>query len=256
MVEIAEKIASMLRAASNTAEVIRGSKNTAIIAAAGSGRRAGGSKAKQNVPVGGLPVVVRTIAAFEACEHIASIVLVGREEEQTLYRNYVTEHRFAKVRAIVVGGEDRQESVYKGFLAIPDETEYVLIHDGARCLVTPDMITRVLAEAQKYGASCAACPAKDTLKIADNRCNILETPNRDSMWMAQTPQAFKTELYRAAVTLARRDGIEATDDCMLAERLGFTVRLVDCGYQNIKITTAEDFAIAEAILAFREKGAL
>ena len=253
MADITRKIASVLRAASDSAEPRKGSYNTAIIAAAGSGRRAGGSKAKQLVPVCGLPVVVRTMKAFEECEHITSIVLVGREEEQILYRNYVTEHKFTKIRSIVTGGEDRQTSVYNGFLAIPDETEYVLIHDGARCLITPDMITRVLAAAQKYNAACAACRAKDTPKIADDKQNILDTPDRASMWMAQTPQVFKTELYRAAVTLARRDGVEATDDCMLAERLGFNVKLVDCGYQNMKITTAEDFAIAEAILAFRAK---
>lgn len=246
-------IASLLRTLSNTAN--KPYFTSAIIAAAGSGTRMcdESGTTKQMLTLCGMPVVVRTILAFEKCERINEIIVVAREDEISLYDKYKDEYNLTKIRAVVKGGDTRQESVLRGFEAISDKSEFVAIHDGARCLITPEDVNTVLREAYRYGAATAAAKATDTVKRADGKGFVAETPDRRDMWLAQTPQVFKTEVYRAAAYIAKQEDFTATDDNALAEHVGFWVKLVDTGMENIKITTPIDIAVAEAILRNREK---
>ena len=224
--------------------------NSAIILAGGSSTRIGGSKTKQLVPVMGVPTVVRTISVFENCKFINEIIIVAKGSEMALYDDWKIKYGWKKVKKIVLGGSDRQSSVLNGFKSISDKSEYVYIHDGARCLVTEEMIRNVGHAACIHGAAIAAQKATDTVKVIDDK--KLSTIDRNNVWLAQTPQVFMTEMYRAAVYTAKTNGTVATDDASLVEALGFEVFTVDCGKENMKITSPCDFAIAEAILKYRE----
>lgn len=223
--------------------------NSAIIVAGGSGTRAGGETPKQFRSLCGVPVIVRTVNTFEKCKFIKEIILVCRKEDMPVYEGYVNKHNWKKVK-LVSGGCDRQESVLNGFKAISDKSEYVYIHDGVRCLVTDKMIAKVGHEACTHGCAIAAQKATDTVKVKDGKG--ISTVDRDSVYLAQTPQVFMTEMYRAAAYNAKKNGFKATDDASLVEYLGFNVIPVDCGEQNIKITNPQDFMIAEAILKYRK----
>lgn len=224
--------------------------NSAIIVAAGSGTRAGGATTKQMTELCGLPVIVRTVNIFEKCKFINEIIIVAKKDELNFYDTFTKTYGWKKVRAVVTGGKTRQQSVLNGFKKISDRSEYVYIHDGARCLITEKMIAQVGHAACMHGAAIAACKASDTIKVKDNK--KLSTLDREMVWLAQTPQVFMTEMYRAAAYSAIKNKTKVTDDASLCEALGFKVIPVDCTSQNIKITTPYDFAIAEAILKFRE----
>ncbi len=224
--------------------------NSAIIVAGGSSSRIGGDKTKQLVPILGIPTVVRTVSVFEKCKFINEIIVVAKCDEIPLYEDWKKEYCWKKVSKIVSGGADRQESVLNGFKSISDKSEFVYIHDGARCLVTEEMIKKVGHAACIHGAAIAAQKASDTVKLADGK--KLSTPDRSSVWLAQTPQVFMTEMYRAAAYSAKKSKLTATDDASLCEALGFAVQPIDCGKENMKITSPCDFAIAEAILKYRE----
>jgi 2-C-methyl-D-erythritol 4-phosphate cytidylyltransferase len=163
------------------------------------------------------------------------------------------EHSISKVTKIVQGGYTRQESVLCGLDAVSKKSKYVAIGDGARCLITPEQIKSVCRAAYKYKAATAAHKCTDTVKIANKNGFIESTADRDTVWLAQTPQAFKTKLYRAAAYTALKKGTQVTDDNSLVENVGHPIRLVECGAQNIKITTREDIAIADGVLADRER---
>ncbi len=226
---------------------------TAIIVAGGSGSRMGGSTTKQMMELDGIPVVVRTILAFEKADCIKDIVIVAKADEKETYKEFINRYSLKKIRRIVVGGETRQKSVFNGFKAISDNCDFVAIHDGARCLITPENIEKVLWEARCHEAASAAAPVKDTIKITNSEGFVVSTPNRQRVWAAQTPQIFRSDLYRAAAFYALRLGYEATDDNALVEFLGSKVKMVDCGYRNIKITTPEDIHIAGVLLKENEK---
>lgn len=248
----AKEIAALLRTLSKTAS--KPHFTSAIIAAAGCGSRMNNSDGttKQLMELCGMPVIVHTIKAFEECEKINEIIIVTRSDEADIYEQYKSKYGFTKISAVVIGGDTRQESVLRGFEAISDKSDFVAIHDGARCLITPEAITAVLDEAFRRGAATAAVKASDTVKLADRNGFIAETIERDSLWMAQTPQVFKTELYRAAAYIAKEEGFVCTDDNSLAEHIGFEVKLVDCGTENIKLTTPIDLAVAEIIMTGRK----
>ncbi len=159
-----------------------------------------------------------------------------------------------KLTRIVAGGATRQASVLAGLAAVSAETDYICIHDGARPLILPEQIDRVAIMAFTTRAAAAATPATDTVKRIDRKGNIRETIDRSTVWLAQTPQIFYLPLYYAAVEHANKEGLTVTDDCMLAESAGFSVRLVDCGKENFKITVPTDLCMAEAILRERTKG--
>lgn len=226
---------------------------TAIIVAGGSGSRMAADTTKQMMKLDGVPVVVRTISIFESCPGIKDIIIVAKKEEMQIYKLFIRKYSFKKIKKIVCGGDTRQDSVLNGFRAIDDKTDYVAIHDAARCLVTVKNITDVLVNAVKYRAASAAVPAKDTVKIVDARGFISSTPDRSTVYHAQTPQIFKADVYRAAAFYALDKGFTATDDNSLAEFIGIKVKMVDCGYENIKITTPEDIHIAETLLTIRSE---
>lgn len=226
---------------------------SAVIVAGGSSTRMGEGLSKQWMTVGGLPVIVRTLLAFEHAETVTDVVLVVKADELDRYHNIAEQYGLKKPLRIVTGGDTRQQSVKKGFLACADKADFVSIHDGARCLVTPEEIDRVCHAAYLAGAATAATRVHDTVKLATENGYIEKTVDRDKVWLAQTPQVFKTALYHAVTAIAERDGISVTDDCSLAEHIEHPVRLVECSQDNLKLTTTEDIICAEAILAERQK---
>lgn len=229
---------------------------SAIILAAGSGSRMGTETTKQWMMLEGEPVFVRSLRAFEECRRIKEIILCVKKDELAMYGDAAEiskKYGIKKLKAIVVGGSTRAESALNGFKKISDKSTHVAIHDAARCLVTPKMIRRVCSEAFAYGSAAAACRATDTVKLCDGAKGFVEsTPERSKIWLAQTPQIFETEIYRASAYLALSDRYSVTDDCSLAEHAGFTVKLVDCGKENLKITEPVDLYFAEAVLKMRK----
>ena len=244
-----KKIVGVLRAVSGSDHP----KNftSAIIAAAGLSERFGGSVTKQMTELCGLPVLVHTLKAYQNSEYIHEIIIVARNDEIPFWQLTAQKYGIDKVTNIVPGGHTRQESVMKGLEAVNDKAKFVAIADGARCLTTPEQIRDVCNAAYKYKAATAAHRSTDTVKLSDSKGFIDKTTDRDSVWLAQTPQVFRTKLYRAAAYTALKEGYAATDDSSLVEFVGAPVRLVECGAQNIKITTHDDMAIAEGVLSKR-----
>lgn len=226
---------------------------TAVIAAGGSGRRMQLPGNKVYIPVLDKPVLAHTLEAFDRSREVNEIVVVVPVNEIETCRAEVIEPFCpnTKVR-LVAGGRERQDSVFNGILAAAVNCDYVVVHDGARPLLTSGLIDSVLREAMVCGAAIAAVPLKDTVKIADPEGFVVETPDRNSLWSVQTPQAFKKDLLIAAHELARGTGFLGTDDASLVERLGYKVKIVPGEYENIKITTPEDLQVAEAILLRRK----
>ncbi len=235
---------------------------SAVILAGGMGSRMGalpldtfsrgrGATTKQFCRLGEEPVILRTVRAFEACDVIDEIILVVRGEESDIYAPMLREAGICKVTKITVGGETRQDSAFAGLQAVSDKCAFIAIHDGARPLIRPEEIRAVAREAYHIGAAAAASRAKDTVKLLDKKGYVESTPARDGVWLAATPQIFKVEEYRAAVYMGEKEKRTVTDDCSLVEALGFPVKLVDIGWQNLKITTPEDLYFAEAVLAMR-----
>ncbi len=224
---------------------------SAIIVAAGSSTRMGEAGSKQMLSLDGMPVIARTLRTFNDSPHIDEIVVVAKESELDLYPTLIERYGLTKISAVVPGGDSRGGSVMRGFRKINERAKYVAIHDGARCLLTPQMLEAVYRKACRHGAAIAATRAIDTIKLADDKGFVSETLDRDLIWQAQTPQIFAIKVYTAAAYTALEAGISATDDCALVERIGYSVKLVECGRDNIKITTPDDLPRAEGILAAR-----
>lgn len=241
-----QKIADVLRAAAGKDMA---PPTSAIVVAAGSSTRMGGEISKQYMEIDGVPVLIRTLLAFAECAYIDEIVTVIRPDDQETLFRLKEQYGIEKPFKVVSGGATRAESVKNGFEAIDKKSKFVAIHDGARCLITPDMIREVLRAAYRYNAATAACTVTDTVKLSTERGYIERTVDREKVYLAQTPQAFHVKLYRAA--LANADGADYTDDNQLIERLGVPVKLVDTGADNIKITRPEDIERAEAIVKKR-----
>ena len=246
-----KKIAGIFRAVSGSPHP----KNftSAVIAAAGSSVRFGGDLTKQMTELCGVPLIVHTLRAYEKCPCIHEIIIVAKKNEIDEYAGICKSEGFTKVSAVIPGGYTRQDSVLKGLDAVSKKSKFIAIADGARCLITPEQIEDVCRAAYKYHAATAAHNSTDTVKIADSRGFIESTADRKTVWMAQTPQVFKTKLYRAAAYTALKKGFDGTDDNMLVEEIKHPVRLVECGAQNIKITTQEDLIFAESMLKKREQ---
>ncbi len=218
----------------------------AIIVAAGVGSRMGGPINKHLLLIAGKPVLAHTLSAFQSSPVIDDIVLVGGHDRLAAYRDIVSAYGVTKVRAIVRGGASRQESCARG-LAAAGDVEIICVHDGARPLVSQSVIAEAVREARQHGAAVVAVPAKDTIKVATADGFVRETLDRASLWQIQTPQVFRAGLLRQAHAAAH--GVfEGTDDAVLVEHMGQPVKLVRGAYSNIKITTAEDLAVAEALL--------
>ena len=217
-------------------------KVCAIIAAGGSSSRMGFDKLMAELD--GEKVIVRSVNAFEKCDIIDEIVIVSRKELLNELKSIFTDPFYKKLKAVVVGGESRQQSVYNGASACSDDTDIICIHDGARPLVTEKIIEDSVEKAVKVGASTAAVKVKDTIKKGENSI-ITETVDRELLYQIQTPQTFLKQLYLKAYNLAEK---QYSDDCQLIEAIGEKVALSQGSYSNIKLTTEEDFAVASALL--------
>ncbi len=223
---------------------------TAVVLAAGSGRRMGTRIHKQYLLMGGKPVLYYSLKAFQSSPLIDEIILVaGKGEEAYCGTEIIEKYGFSKVSKIVAGGAERYASVWNG-LQEAKEKGYVFIHDGARPFVDGAMIERAYACVGRYKACVAGVPAKDTIKIVDENEFVRDTPERKSLWVVQTPQVFETKLVKSAYSLLMGEPfITVTDDAMAVEQmLNFPIKMFYGSYENIKITTPEDLKTAEVFL--------
>ena len=225
---------------------------TAIVLAAGQGKRMHSKIQKQFLEIGGKPVLYYSPHCFQESPLIRDIILVTGEEmisycEQEIVKKY----GFSKVRKVTAGGKERYDSVYAGLLCCQD-TDYVYIHDGARPFITEEMVQRGYEAVKRNNACVMGMPSKDTVKLADSSGYVKETPDRKIVWNIQTPQIFSYDLIRGAYeSIRKKDMTGVTDDAMVVEQeTGTKILLVEGSYQNIKITTPEDLAIAEAFLRY------
>ena len=216
----------------------------AVIVAAGTASRMGGID-KVMAPLGGEPMLLRTVRAFENCDAIREIVIVTREDLLVQLMELCA--GFSKVRGVVVGGADRPASVEAGLNNLSDRVRLVAVHDGARPLVSDRVIDRTVRAANSYGAAAPAVPVKDTVKIVKGGI-VSSTPDRSTLRAVQTPQVFDLQLLRAALTKARKDGASITDDCSAVENMGMSVRIVEGDERNIKVTTPMDLRVARLLL--------
>lgn len=222
--------------------------NVAIIAAAGRGTRAGGGRAKQFREVSGTPIIIHTLRRFEQADAIAELIIVAPPADVAAFLELAEKHGLRKPARVVAGGETRTESVRRGLQAMAAETaEIVAVHDAVRPFVTPGEIDRTVEAAREHGAAVLAAPAVDTIKEAEGG-RVARTLDRAKLWHALTPQCFRYELLLRAYERALADGIEGTDCSALVERLGAPVFIVEGDARNIKITTAEDIALAETMM--------
>lgn len=225
-------------------------KVIALIPAAGMGKRMQAGINKQYLQIGGMPIVARTVALFEETPCVDDIYVITPEQEIAYCRSEVVErYGFRKVRDIIPGGAERQHSVRNGLRAIDgtDEDAVILIHDGVRPFINRHILEHTVAAARDHDGALVAVPAKDTVKTVHDSI-VRDTPPRETIWLAQTPQAFRYGIIRAAHELADAEGFLGTDDSSLVERMGRAVHIVLGDYRNIKITTPEDLVLAEAFL--------
>lgn len=223
---------------------------TAIVLAAGKGTRMNSKIQKQFLEVEGKPVIYYSLKCFQESPLIRDIILVTGEESLSYCKEeIVKKFGFSKVKKVTVGGKERYDSVYAGLCAC-DNTDYVLIHDGARPFVTEEILERTCLSVKETGACVAGMPAKDTIKISDRNKIVESTPAREKVWLVQTPQAFRYSLIKESYESIRcKDMSGITDDAMIVEQeSGVKVALVHGSYENLKITTPEDLIIAEAFL--------
>lgn len=223
---------------------------TALIPAAGMGKRMGAGINKQYLLLAGRPILAHTLAVFEQAQCVDDVYLVVPEDEISFCReNVVERYGFAKVRRFVSGGSERQHSVLNGLRAMAPAgvEDVVLIHDGVRPFVPVSVLEQSVETALRHDGALTAVPVKDTVKVVRDGA-VLETPPRESLWLAQTPQSFRYGIIRDAHERAAAEGWLGTDDASLVERLGLSVRVVPGDYGNFKITTPEDLVLAEAFL--------
>jgi 2-C-methyl-D-erythritol 4-phosphate cytidylyltransferase len=221
---------------------------SAVIVAAGKGTRMKTDINKQFIEISGIPVLARTLYAFEKCTKINEIILVTNADDMARCKDgIVNSYGFNKVRKIICGGQTRQESVYKGIVETGNKCGIIAVHDGVRPFIKKEHIMDSITAACEYGACCVAVPVKDTIKVAGTDGMVKSTLQRSMLWSVQTPQTFKRGILLDAHQKALKDGFKGTDDAVLVERCGYPLKLVPGGYDNIKITTAEDIALAKVI---------
>lgn len=216
----------------------------AVIVAAGSASRMGGID-KVMAPLNGEPMIARTVRAFQNCDAISEIVVVTRQDLILPITSLCAQ--MDKVQAVVAGGGSRQESVHLGLNALSGKCKLAAIHDGARPLISWQVIDRVVRAAHTYGAAAPAIPVKDTIKVVQGGV-VKETPDRASLQAVQTPQVFDFDILRGALKKAKQDGAQVTDDCSAVERIGLTVKIVEGEERNLKVTTPLDLKIAQLLL--------
>ncbi|MDO5300914.1 MAG: 2-C-methyl-D-erythritol 4-phosphate cytidylyltransferase [Tissierellia bacterium] len=220
---------------------------TVLIAAAGLGARMQLGKNKQFLEIDKVPMVIHTLEKFDSLDCVDHIILLIRREDREEMRGLLDAHPFQHEIQLVLGGVERQDSIYNGLMAMPRETELVITHDGARPFVRRERILEILAAAEEYGACCLVSPMIDTVKISDDGIWSRLTPDRSKLFAVQTPQGFHREVILEAYHQAFSEGYYGTDDCSLVEKTGRSVRLVPGDFTNIKVTTPEDIIFAKAI---------
>lgn len=225
--------------------------NSAIIVAAGKGTRMGANTGKLFLEIAGRPVIAHTWERFDRAADIAEVILVVRDGLQSSFAELAAKYRFKKPFRLTVGGAERQDSVWNGLQAISPKAELVAIHDGARPMVTAELITATLQAARETGAAVAAQRVTDTIKESDDGRTIARHLDRQKLWAVQTPQTFRVDIIRRAISTAKAKGLSLTDDTAACELIGQPVRLVDCPTPNPKVTVPSDLPLVEGLLAAR-----
>lgn len=225
---------------------------SAVLVAAGNSTRMGGGERKPWRELAGQPLLWHTVRAFAEAPSITELVIAAHPDDLERVRAFAEgEPVFAKLRAVVPGGATRTDSVRAGVAACSDDADVVLVHDAARALITADTIERACTCAREREAALVALAVRDTIKRADGEGRAAETLDREGLWAAQTPQAFRADVLRAALARAAEEGWTPTDDAALYERYHGPIPIVEGRADNLKITTADDLVVAEAILAQR-----
>lgn len=222
-----------------------------IVAAGGTSSRMGGIN-KLFAEISGVPVLAITLSVLNSSKYVSEIILVANESDMLKAAELCERYSFSKVKKIIKGGTSRAESVWAGMNEVSDSAELIAIHDGARPFVTEEVIKKAVEGAIKYGAAASAVPVKDTIKKAANSF-VSSTPDRSELFAVQTPQVFDAGLIKAALYKAITEKASITDDCSAVENIGGTVKLTEGDYDNIKITTVGDLAVAEAIFNSEER---
>ena len=225
----------------------------ALVAAAGSSTRMGGGTNKLLLPLDGIPVLIRTLDALQRAERVDEIIVATREEELVEIAQLCRTYGISKCKKVIRGGESRTHSVMLAALEADKTMELLAVQDGARPLVTPELIDSVIAAAARCGAAAPAIPVKDTIKCVREDGAVAQTLDRSALRAVQTPQVFTADVLKAALQSVLEQGIEVTDDCGAVERLGKVVFLTEGEETNLKITTPADLVLAEAILKDREE---
>lgn len=224
---------------------------SAVIVAAGNSTRMSCNISKQLIPLLGEPTISYTLKAFEDASLIDEVVIVCRKVDMPELKELVASYGFTKVKAFTIGGSERSESVKNGVMKSSENATYFAIHDGARALITPHDINKVVSEALISGAATLGSPVTDTIKVVDKNCIITATPDRSSLMAVQTPQVFERELYLKALENAKGKGF--TDDCAMVEEMGVYPKIVIGDHPNLKLTTQADIGVAESILKKRKE---
>ena len=220
----------------------------AIVPAGGSGTRMGGTVPKQFQSLNGKPILYHTIKTLQNCETISEIILVVPEKEyETANTDWLG--KLEIVKKVVIGGEQRQDSVYTGFCEVSQDSEIVLVHDGVRPFLSQKMIADSIDAAREYGAAITAIPVHDTIKRVDTSGLVSQTIDREGLWRVQTPQAFRYSLLLDAFNKAKSENFYGTDEGALIEHLGEPVKIVEGLEQNIKITRPEDLEFSKAFIS-------
>lgn len=224
-------------------------KTSAVIVCAGNSTRMGGVN-KILLPLGDRLVIGVTMLAFEKCESVSEIIIVARKNDIPEIESEAEKAGITKLKTCTTGGDTRQASVINGIRCISKDTEFIAVHDGARPLVRPEYIEKAVKDASVFGGATLGVPVKDTIKTVDSGL-ITDTPPRKSLYITQTPQIFKKNLYFEGIDFALEHNLDFTDDCQLVEAIGGKVYMTESDYTNIKITTPEDIKIAETLLEMK-----
>lgn len=218
-----------------------------IVLAAGQGKRMKAGKNKQFIELEGKPVIIHTLSVFEADPWCSEIKLVINEREKDIFKELLTQYPMLKVKEMIIGGEERQDSVYNGLTSL-QSAEIVLVHDGARPFISQEVIHDLVEVASKNGAAIVGVPVKDTIKRVSNAGVVVQTVERSSLWSIQTPQAFRYGILKEAHDKAKTENYLGTDEASLVERINVPVHIVRGEYENFKLTTPEDLILAKAFL--------
>lgn len=222
-----------------------------IIAAAGSGERMG-NVYKPLIPLCGKPVIIYSLEVFQNIDEVSEIIISAKKEHEDEIISAAEKYNISKLKCVTTGGETRQDSVINGLKLVSKETKLVCVHDAARPLVKVEYVKKCIRDAEIFGASTLGVRVKDTLKVVDGGL-VVDTPDRNKLFVIQTPQIFKKELYFKGVNFALEHELDFTDDCQLVEAVGGKVNITVSDYMNIKITTPEDKDIAEVLIKNRGK---